>query len=65
MVLKGIKLRIYPSKEQQTSIKINFGYNRFVWNKMLSMLQERYDNNPKLPFPGYFTLDRLLPTMKL
>ena len=65
MVLKGIKLRIYPSKEQQTSIKLNFGYNRFVWNKMLSMLQERYDNNPKLPFPGYFTLDRLLPTMKL
>ena len=65
MVLKGIKLRIYPNKEQQTSIKLNFGYNRFVWNQMLGMLQERYANNPKLPFPSAFTLDVLLPTMKL
>jgi len=65
MVLKGIKLRIYPSKEQQTSIKLNFGYNRFVWNQMLGMLQERYANNPKLPFLSAFTLDNLLPTMKL
>ncbi|ACO36970.1 transposase [Lactobacillus phage Lb338-1] len=64
MVLKGIKLRIYPSKEQQTSIKLNFGYNRFVWNQMLGMLQERYANNPKLPFPSAFTLNNLLPTMK-
>ena len=65
MVLKGIKLRIYPSKEQQTSIKLNFGYNRFVWNQMLGMLQERYANNPKLPFLSAFTLDKLLPTMKI
>ena len=65
MVLKGIKLRIYPSKEQQTSIKLNFGYNRFVWNQMLGMLQERYANNPKLPFPSAFTLNNLLPAMKL
>ncbi|QNO01273.1 transposase [Lactobacillus phage Lbab1] len=65
MTLKGIKLRIYPSKEQQTSIKLNFGYNRFVWNQMLGMLQERYANNPKLSFPSAFTLDRLLPPMKL
>ena len=63
--LKGVKLRIYPSSEQQMSIKLNFGYNRFVWNQMLGMLQERYANNPKLPFPSAFTLDSLLPTMKL
>lgn len=50
MVLKGIKLRIYPSEEQQTSIKLNFGYNRFVLNQMLGMLQGRYKNNPELPF---------------
>jgi len=65
MVLKGIKLRIYPSKEQQTNIELNFGYNRFVWNQMLGMLQERYANNPKLPFPSAFTLDKLLPAIKL
>ena len=55
MVLKGIKLRVYPSKEQQTSIMLNFGYNRFVWNQMLGMLQERYKNNPELPFMGVFS----------
>ena len=65
MVLKGIKLRIYPSKEQQLNIKLNFGYNRFVWNQMLNMLQERYKNNPELPFPSVFTLNNLLPTIKL
>jgi putative transposase len=65
MTLKGIKLRIYPSKEQKTSIKLNFGYNRFVWNQMLDMLQERYKNNPNLPFPSAFTLNNLLPTIKL
>jgi putative transposase len=63
--LKGVKLRIYPNKEQQTSIKLNFGYNRFVWNQMLGMLQERYKNNPRLPFPSAFTLNNLLPVMKL
>ena len=65
MVLKGIKLRIYPSKEQQLNIRLNFGYNRFVWNQMLNMLQERYKNNPDLPFPSAFTLNNLLPTIKL
>ena len=29
------------------------------------MLQERYKNNPNLPFPSAFTLNNLLPTIKL
>lgn len=52
MTLKGIKTRIYPNAEQQLKIKLNFGYNRFVWNQMLGMLQERYANNPNLTFPS-------------
>jgi len=64
-VLKGIKLRIYPSQEQQLDIKLNFGYNRFVWNQILGMIQERYKNNSELPFPSTFTLNNLLPTMKV
>ena len=64
MVLKGVKLRIYPSKEQQTSVKLNFGYNRFVWNQMLSMMVERYRNNPEAPFLNAFALNNLLPALK-
>lgn len=32
---------------------------------MLGMLQERYKNNSDLPFPSAFTLNNMLPTMKL
>ena len=64
MTLKGIKLRIYPNQEQQLKIKLNFGYNRFVWNQMLSMMIERYRNNPEAPFLNDFALNKLLPALK-
>lgn len=64
MTLKGVKLRIYPNLEQQMKIKLNFGYNRFVWNQMLNMMIQRYKNNPEAPFLGAYTLDMLLPTLK-
>ena len=64
MTLKGIKLRIYPNREQQLKIKLNFGYNRFVWNRMLNMMIERYRNNPEAPFLNAFALNNLLPALK-
>lgn len=64
MTLKGVKLRIYPSEEQQLLIKQNFGYNRFVWNQMLEMLSKRYKSNPKLKLPSAFDLNYLLPALK-
>lgn len=64
MTLKGIKLRIYPNREQQLKIKLNFGYNRFVWNQMLNMMIERYRNNPETPFLNAFALNNLLPALK-
>ena len=64
MALKGVKLRIYPNSEQQLKIKRNFGYNRFVWNQMLSMMIIRHENNPKAPFLSAYTLDKLLPCLK-
>jgi len=64
MTLKGIKLRIYPNQEQQLKIKLNFGYNRFVWNQMLSMMINRHENNPKASFLSAYTLDKLLPCLK-
>ena len=64
MTLKGIKLRIYPNRKQQLKIKLNFGYNRFVWNQMLNMMIERYRNNPKASFLNAFALNNLLPALK-
>ena len=64
MTLKGVKLRIYPSREQQLKIKLNFGYNRFIWNQMLNMMIERYQNNPKAPFLSTYSLNKLLPCLK-
>ena len=64
MAYKGIKLRIYPNKEQQLKIKLNFGYNRFLWNQMMDMLIERHKNNPELSFPSAFTLSYLLKPLK-
>ena len=64
MTLKGIKMRIYPNKEQQLKIKLNFGYNRFVWNQMLNMMITRYENNPEAQFLNAFALNNLLPALK-
>ena len=65
MVLKGIKLRIYPNAEQQLKIRLNFGYNRFVWNQMLAMTIQRHENNPQAPFLNAFALNNLLPALKV
>ncbi|RHW46499.1 hypothetical protein DS832_05735 [Bombilactobacillus bombi] len=64
MTLKGIRLRIYPNKEQQLKIKLNFSYNWFVWNQMLNMMITRYENNPQATFLNAFALNNLLPTLK-
>ncbi|WP_201725704.1 helix-turn-helix domain-containing protein, partial [Lactobacillus helveticus] len=41
-VLKGIKLRLYPNRTQQNQLEQMFGNDRFVWNQMLAMMNERY-----------------------
>ena len=45
-VIKGIKLRLYPTKAQQDQLWQMFGNDRKVWNLMLAMAKERYENNP-------------------
>ncbi|AHI12578.1 Transposase [Lactobacillus helveticus H9] len=49
-VLKGIKLRLYPNRTQQNQLEQMFGNDRFVWNQMLAMMNECYQNNKALPF---------------
>lgn len=48
MILKGIKLRLYPNKEQELLLKQMCENNRFVWNTLNGMLRDRYENNKDL-----------------
>jgi len=47
-VLKGIKLRLYPNKQQEIDLRQMCGNDRFLWNKLNEMLQSRYENNKRL-----------------
>lgn len=62
---KGIECKIYPNTEQQLKIEQTFGCTRFVWNEMLNMLNQRYQNNKNLKMLSYPKLSALLPTLKL
>lgn len=65
VILKGNKLKLYPTNDQIHTFMCMFGNARFVWNKMLEMLTERHANNKHLPFLSEFDLNNLLSTFKL
>ncbi|WP_369441044.1 helix-turn-helix domain-containing protein [Companilactobacillus paralimentarius] len=64
MVLKGLRLRIYPNDYQKELIDFNFGANRFVWNNMLDMMIKRHENNPDLKALKAFDLNYILTVFK-
>ena len=47
-VLKGVKLRLYPNKQQEIDLRQMCGNDRFLWNKLNEILQSRYENNKHL-----------------
>lgn len=63
-VIKGIKLRLYPNKVQQTKLLQMFGNDRFIWNLMLDMAKQRYRNNPSSQFVNGYQMDSLLKVLK-
>ena len=63
-MLAGEKIRLYPNKKQQDLLDQMFGNDRFLWNKMLDMMNKRYQNNSDLPFLGKFKLNYLLKVLK-
>lgn len=63
-VIKGIKLRLYPNKVQQTQLLQMFGNDRFIWNLMLDMAKQRYQNNPSSKFVNGYQMDSLLKVLK-
>lgn len=62
--IKGVKLRLYPNKQQQAQLWKMFGNDRRVWNLMLDMAKERYNNNPKSKFVGEYGMNYLLKQLK-
>jgi Transposase and inactivated derivatives len=65
MVTKGLKLRIYPNREQRQRLALNFGCTRFVWNQMVAMLNEWHKNNAQAPFLHTYALNNLLPLLQV
>lgn len=63
-MLQGMKLRLYPNKEQEMLFRQMFGNSRFLHNKMLGMMNDRYKNNPDLPMLNWVALNNLLPLVK-
>src|SRR5699024_5511812 len=61
---KGVECKIYPNQVQIKQIHMTFGHTRFVWNEMLNMLQQRYQNNPKALIPKGYALINLLTQIK-
>lgn len=63
-VIKGVKLRLYPNKSQQRQLWQMFGNDRKVWNLMLAMAKERYQNNPSSRFVNEYGMNYLLKRLK-
>ena len=63
-VIKGIKLRLYPNQSQREQLWQMFGNDRFVWNQMLEMAKERYQNNPNSRFVNEYGMNYLLKPLK-
>ncbi len=47
VVLKAVKVRIYPSKEQQSHLAQAFGCARWVWNQSLATMSQTYKETGK------------------
>ena len=65
MVLKAVKMRIYPNSAQRNQLWKTFGCVRFVWNQMLNMQIERRKNNPEAKFVNAFGMNNLLKQLKV
>ena len=46
-MLRAIKIRLYPNKQQEQAINKLFGCYRFVYNQMLALKQNQYNENKK------------------
>lgn len=62
-MIKGCKIRLYPTKEQEIMIWKHIAACRYVWNYMLALQEERYHNGEK-HLSGYDMIRHLTPLKK-
>lgn len=46
-MLRAVKIRLYPNKEQEVKLNKVLGCYRFVYNQMLALKQQKYNENKK------------------
>lgn len=61
-MLKGYKIRIYPTKEQKQKLLQHIGARRFIWNYMLDLQERRYVNGDS--HLSAFGMHKLLTSLK-
>jgi putative transposase len=61
-MIKGFKIRIYPTKEQEELIWRHIHASRFIWNYMLDLQEKNYDDGGK--FISAFSMNKLLTPLK-
>ncbi|MFA8997978.1 IS200/IS605 family element RNA-guided endonuclease TnpB [Clostridioides difficile] len=60
--MKAFKFRIYPNKTQKEIIEKSFGCSRFVYNHMLALQKEKYENEGESY--SKYDLIKKLPSLK-
>ena len=63
-IIKGITLQLYPNQQQRNQLQQMFGNERFVWNHLLDMANQRYKNNPNSQFLNAYQMNYLLKPLK-
>lgn len=61
---RSIKYKLKPNKEQIIFFEKNFGCSRFVWNQMLSVFKENFDNHENTAIPTPASLKKDYPFLK-
>lgn len=61
-MIRGIKIRLYPTKEQESMMWKHIHASRFIYNHMLALQKERYANGEK--HLSAFDMNRLLTPLK-
>ena len=67
MTTTVVKVRLYPNKEQEKQIWINFNHTRSLWNMLLKLQMERYENSKDdkpSPYLSGYDMAILLPLLK-
>ena len=59
---KGYTIRIYPTKDQEELLRKHIGCCRFIWNHMIEVQKENYQNGEK--YLNHFGMIKLIPSIK-